>query len=582
MNKLDPRPPYVWPEPRVLESTHAYEYEPPYDELARAARGICGITSAVTSLGIETLERWMRNNPELQVRLIVAVYPTCETGQEDLHQLRNMVSDMQPRLDVRVRALDLLTDRSVNTLCFTHPGRSDVYIVTGPSEDLGHSFVNGHANLVFRADAVLVERFKRYFDWSWAHCATITAEGVARIPELSIPEGSLEAAREWQAYAALCAVETEEESREETAVVDPTTGTVTLVGRDGNEVKPPSRDIGIENLDTVAERIACLYEKGMLATPDKLSRIPPLDAPVSPEWFGEEAEIQKGAVLRKVNMRVSIIDEKVLKEIEKRRTKAAPLLSKFTFGLGDSTRWMPEGARKHFEEELNRVNEEGQKLLGDLLNGDVEAFVKSHRQKLVDDINAMLKALGKPGEASEDIIAKVIQNLQNRLTKASGSTFVPTYSYARVSFAATEDKFASPWGQAFSLLTGVVTFPRKVLSDSFFLRGIGVDEDELMDAMNVADDAILQDLRARGVKDRCKRELDVLTEITDASISAKGRCELALKILDGDAVDQIRAAMQKMAAEEELTGATDGADAHEIRVNGGDDGIPAGGLSKRF
>src|SRR5690606_32745903 len=74
---LHPDPPYVWPEPRILNATHIYGHEPPYDELVRASRGLCGTTSAVTARGIETLTRWMNDSSDLQVRLIVAVYPTC-------------------------------------------------------------------------------------------------------------------------------------------------------------------------------------------------------------------------------------------------------------------------------------------------------------------------------------------------------------------------------------------------------------------------------------------------------------------------------------------------------------------------
>jgi hypothetical protein len=81
-----------------------------------------------------------------------------------------------------------------------------------------------------------------------------------------------------------------------------------------------------------------LSDKGVLVSIDKLSRIPPLDAPLNPSLFGDTSELHKGNVTRKVSMRVSIIDEKTLKEIEKRRRGLRILLTKFTFGLADNIR----------------------------------------------------------------------------------------------------------------------------------------------------------------------------------------------------------------------------------------------------
>jgi hypothetical protein len=68
---------------------------------------------------------------------------------------------------------------------------------------------------------------------------------------------------------------------------------------------------------------------------------------------------------------------------------------------------------------------------------------------------------------------------------------MPKLSYSVVSFSRTDNAIVSPWGQAFSLLADVAAFPRKALTGSFFLRGLKVPEDDLIEAMNVADDALL-------------------------------------------------------------------------------------------
>jgi hypothetical protein len=81
------------------------------------------------------------------------------------------------------------------------------------------------------------------------------------------------------------------------------------------------------------------------------------------------------------------------------------------------------------------------------------------------------------------------------------------------------------------------------LTDRFFFNGLKVGEDDLIDAMNVADDALCRDLRARGIKDRCRAELDLLARIEKASLDARERCELAWRLLDGDTADAIQAAL---------------------------------------
>ncbi len=86
--------------------------------------------------------------------------------------------------------------------------------------------------------------------------------------------------------------------------------------------------------------MARLYETGAFVSIDKLNRVPPLDAPLDPNLFGDASELQRGNVTRKVKMRVSLIDEKTLKEIDKCRQGLRVLLTKFTFSLADNMRWL--------------------------------------------------------------------------------------------------------------------------------------------------------------------------------------------------------------------------------------------------
>ena len=99
------------------------------------------------------------------------------------------------KFSVYIRSLERITDRATNALCFLTAESDVAHIVTGPSEDLGLDPRQiGQINFTFRADAVLTEAFKRYFDWLWANSREITANSVALIPDLVLPEGTEEGA----------------------------------------------------------------------------------------------------------------------------------------------------------------------------------------------------------------------------------------------------------------------------------------------------------------------------------------------------------------------------------------------------
>lgn len=547
MKSLNPQPPFVWPEPRVIENIRVYERQPPYEELALTSLSMFGLLSAITERGVDLLNTWFERNPELQVRLIVMVYPACATRQEDLSLLLDLVKSRPDRLSVHIYPLERVTDRGTNALCFVTADSDTVRLVTGTTEDLGlNPRQKGHVNFVFRADPALVEAFKRYFDWLWFSSREITAKGVALIPDLVLPEGTEEGARMWSAYFNGFM---DADTPLAVPQIDPDTGDITIRSEDGQNIHPPTEEIGLAKLDQLAERMARLYDKGVLVSIDKLSRIPPLDAPLDPSLFGDAPELQRGNVTRKVSMRVSIIDEKTLKEIDKRKQGLRVLLTKFTFGLADNMRWMPTAARELFESEVKRLNDEGQKLILDLLKGDVDKFIEEKRPSLVADINAMHRQLGRPGQVTEDVINRVVENLKGRLGKAHSGNFMPKLSYSAISFARTDNTLVSPWGQAFSLLADVAAFPRKALTDRFFFSGLKVQEDDLIEIMNVADDALCRDLRDRGIKGRCKDELELLSRIEKASIELRERCELVWRILAGDSITAIDEALKNKEAE---------------------------------
>lgn len=552
MKTLDVQPPFIWPEPRTLEALAEYDHIPPFTQLVMESHSLFGIVTSITTKGVHVLADWLNYNVRLKIYLITAVYPACTTRQEDISQLLNLMRDMPERLVARLYPLENVTERITNSLCFLSPDSNIVHIATGSSENLGQNSDNrpGQMNFIFQADAVLVQNFKCYFDWLWTKSADLTQTGVARIPHLVLPEGTERGTLLWQKFVDDCNGSNESAKVEQIAAhVDPDTGNIKPVDAGNQEVTPPTEMLGLRELDPLATKIAQLYKKGSQVSIDKLSRIPPLDAPLSPSLFGDVADFQVRNIKRKVSMRVSVIDEKTLKEIDRQRKAVRPLLNKFTFALADNTRWLPNSARRLFESEVKRVGDEGQKLVSDLLKGDIDAFVDGKVIQLTDNINDMFAQLGRRGQASAEVIDRVTTDLKARLKKVQSANLMPQFSYSTLGFSPAENECSSPWGQAYTLLADIVAFPRKAKTDVFFFRGLAISDDELIEAMNVADDWLCRNFRARGIKEKCEAELDLLTRIEKSAISSKDRCGLVERILAGDPVDAIDESITEKEAE---------------------------------
>jgi hypothetical protein len=541
---LNPSAPFVWPDARAVQGMATYTSQPPFGELALQAKSAFGIVTGLTVTGVKVIESWLQSSPDLRLRILIAVYPTCATRRADLTRLRELVQSGHPNLGARVLTLDHLDHRASNALCFIGRDSEIVHLVVGPAEDLATGLsIPGQVSFAFRAEAALAESFKRYFDLYWFKGLDIGVPDATDIPSLVVPAGTEEAQKRWEKYQQQGAVD---DVDDETVVVrvDPETGQVTLETPEGQPVESPTEEIGLARLDPVAERVARLYEAGSLVSIDKLGRIPPLDAPIDPRLFGDIAELHQGSVVRKLSLRASIIDERTLKEVKNRQQGLRNLLNRFTFPLAENMRWLPDAARKFFESEVARLNDEGQAFIKALLSGGVEAFINAKRTALEADINAMHASLGRSGPVPKSTIDRVVEDIKKRLKKAESTSFLPTMTYSKISFARTDSELVSPWGQAYSLLAAVAEFPRKALTDGFFFRGLKVNEDELINAMNVADDALLRGSQARGLKARCKTELELLDMVTVTPMEPRQRCELVWRVIAGEDLSSMTAELR--------------------------------------
>ncbi len=531
---VNPQLPFIWPDVRKFKEKSFYGDWQPFNALVKESTSAFGIISSLSGKGILLLKKWLNDNTNLMLKLIVTVYPTCFTTQDDLQNLKDFADEQKDRIELKIYPYARVTDRPTNAIVFNSKTGS-IYIITGPSENIGFDkYSDGKINFAFPCNPGLFKSFQNYFNWLWVYSKNVLDNGVVEIPELIIPEGTIEATKKWEDYSNRILNNNDpfNDTEQLKADVDMETGEVTLKSPDNKDIPSPTEEIGFPRVDYLSERIARLYEKGTLVTIDKQTRIPPLNAPISPSLFGDSAETQYGSLSKKVSMKVSIIDDITLKEIDNKKKAVQHLLNKISFKLADGIRWIPYSAKDLFETELKRINEEGQGLISKLLKGNVADFLEEKKEKLIKDINDLYIDNGNLGTVPAKVVEEVVNSLKKRLTKAQTSNFIPMLSYTTISFNTTNNDYSSPWGQAFAMLKDIAVYPRKALTDPFFFRGINILQGDLINAMNVEDDAILKN-QSIFIKDRCNNELALIKEITELSIESSEKCRFIYKIING-------------------------------------------------
>ena len=94
--------------------------------------------------------------------------------------------------------------------------------------------------------------------------------------------------------------------------MNPESGEVVLVNEQGEQLASPTEEIGVPKLDAFAEGVTRVFDLGALVSIDKLSRIPPLEAPVKPEWFGVDSFRKTGMVSAQTSIKVAPFDASTL------------------------------------------------------------------------------------------------------------------------------------------------------------------------------------------------------------------------------------------------------------------------------
>jgi hypothetical protein len=281
--------------------------------------------------------------------------------------------------------------------------------------------------------------------------------------------------------------------------------------------------------------VSQLFQQGFHVTLDKGSRIPPLEVPINAQLFGIDRVRQRGVILRRVEYNISILDDKINKELEKHRKAASKLLPKFTFALADGNRWMPLSAKALYERELKQAEEAGSKTLQVVLGGDTKAFVASKRDIVSKAAQQHYQEFNPGQQIPEEYIEKILEALESRFDKALTRKFVPELSEVGTTFRAprTGDSDAN-WAVARRLLVSVAEYPRKAIKDyNYFFRGLKVEPEELLDAMNVLNDRLISRVADRRAEQIAKDELDCLEAIEDSDLSDRDKCAEVVALLHG-------------------------------------------------
>ena len=524
-DSIEPSVPFIWPEPRVSAGMVPYA-SLPFDDVARTAVSIFGVVSAIDRKAVDWMEGYLADGAgETRLRLVVSIHPTCRTTEADLLELVRLVERYKERAAFRIYPEASLRDRSSNLLCFSARDAS-VVIAIGPAENFGLVPTSpSQANIVTSVSPATLEACRKWFDYLWGVAGPLQAEIAASMPQLVIPEGDAEAARMWREYRTRCLAQAQSAAPAPKVIVDAKTGEVTLTDANDRALPSPTEELGVPKLDGLADGIARVFEKGMLVAVDKASRVPPLEAPVKPEWFGVDSFRQTGMVSSKTSFKVAPFDEATLKKIDRLRRASGDLLPHYSYALADGMRWIPKAAIPLFEAALTDANDEARKLLGATVGDDLDAFLSTQRDRIRADAQRMYEAYHPGGKIPETAVGNILDELKTRLGKTRGEALIPKVSYSPVAFNVGQaTKWSSPWGQAFQLLKGIAEFPRAAMTNRFFWQGVRTDEESLVKAMDVAGDHLVAEYGGRKAKQRAEQELAIIKGLETSQAEARDRC----------------------------------------------------------
>jgi hypothetical protein len=428
-------------------------------------------------------------------------------------------------------------------------------LLVGTSPNFGlDSADRTQVNLVFPADAVLYDEWRRWFDWTWLRSAELTAS-TADIPALVPATGSPEAAATWAAYCAICAKDAgcrNEGYVRSAPEIDAKTGEVNPPTKpDGTVDCSPTVILDLPKLDRLEERISRIVGNGRQVTIAHSSLVRPLDAPVNPAIFGQQSEYRDGSITQRQSFRISVFDEDELKKINQFRRGSQTVIEKLGLPLEKGLYWVPNALIPIVEAEIRAIDETARQTLKNLVGDNVADFIKSNVNKIKQDLTVVYHRLGGKGEVPQAGVTQLINDLARRMEQAIGDRFVAPLNYSEIRFSlSSEEGIRAPWAQAANLSLALARFPRTVADKPRTLAGLQTQEFEIIAAMNVADDVFVKIGRDRDYQSRARSGLHALDRIAGAMMMRRDICEASFMLMDGRPPREI----DKFIAEKETVG----------------------------
>jgi hypothetical protein len=541
MSEATPEIPFIWPDFHCLAGIA--DSTPDIEGLLANSQLILGVVHGPSDVSVDRLRRVLTRRAsadsngngkpacdEAKVRLIVTLYPTCPTTSDVLLSLLQLQAS-HPTLEVRLVTCDLWTGPESTLACYKNADAVPIVMFGSSANFEDPSEDNAHLTVVFSPEPLLAAEWQKWFDVKWLKAARLNEERT-RIPALVLPEGTLEAAQNWQEFEQLCLDGAQGEEVVE-VTVDPATGEIVAKAADGTPVPTVSADNKLPKVSPVYRKLSLLLDMGHLVSVDKTTRLAPLEVPVKPKWFGLETLTQFGSVKRQVSYRISALTDEELKKLENRRKKTSELLELFSFSLADGQRWMPKAAEELFQQENSRVNTEAADILSKLIAGDLNKFMQGRRKAVGEDANRMYRDLFPDEKLSDDALDEIMDALKKRLEGALQRSFLPQLSFNRVSLPQPQDfSWKTKLGSALHLLLSIVRYPRKACKNAtYFARGMKAKPPDILKAMNILNDPFVEDFDRFESREKADLELAEIDAIESSDHSAEVKCQRLFKLL---------------------------------------------------
>ncbi len=519
--------PYVWPSAAELMGQAYKGPAVPFDHALENTTSILGIVSDIDDRGVIYLEAFLKQRPEIVARIILALYAGCPTRSHHLTRLLDLQAQAAGKIIFRVLPkISIGIGAPANCLAAVPVDKTAPVFLFGSTSNFGIDGADRtQVNMAFKAEMALFDRWYHWFNDTWSQAAPLT-ETTANIPALIPAPGSEEGAALWKEFCDRCAkskppmpVKPEPED-----------------GQDDKEPDDPEVLISIPLPDPLVDRMNRLIEKGKQVTIAQSSMAQPLEIPVSPRLLGLEAEYRDGTVVQRQSFRISVFTNEELKKIEGYRKGTQTIIKKLSLSLEKGLYWMPDQVISIFENEIEAKNEDARQALAMMVGGNARDFVADKKNQIKEDLIKVFERLGGRGYVSLQTLRKVTDDLSSRIQSALDERLLAQVTSSRVQFDLLEKEgWQAPWAQAEKLMLALARFPRQVILGTKALSDLQTSEFEILTAMNIADDIILEKEKEYrwGARDRSRSELEILKRIENANIGGRDRCEAIFMLIDG-------------------------------------------------